>query len=455
MSSNSVPNASEDQEDIILPDDSLEGERFQALALISPPNRPRLHLSSNKGFTASSTESTVAPGSRHSFDPAQLPCMSETQKRLDPFLNIPQPPWVLASDRSDTPRFWASSLDACRLPLKPSSNIYDKTRTWRNFAKSSSSANSPAKSTSQGVTTLTVPIPAQTGFEGLEHPYQPNPSHCADLLDDDPEVLTRMWKDFASVVDSRPRSFDHLKWKPPTESKTKKQDVTDVDTPIEPNMSIAVCPTPLCTAVIPAALYHQRPYLEHFSNTMSPTRGHELIHPITSLSLPEPSGLSELVTLINDLGLSQQHAVQCPCAAAEEQTPITDTVPSAGLSPGMDANFEIPADNESIRSFGLTSLFEEFEEFEDPATDNNSDMMTIELPNAEFEDSAYFSTHESEWEVACSEPDASEDAWEDFDWDAEDQWGDALSQCERVFGDWDIAEEAEGDDWAEIHRRLA
>lgn len=74
----------------------------------------------------------------------------------------------------------------------------------------------------------------------------------SDFIDDDPEIVERMWNAFeATIYDKSPSYKPQIRER----SNTSASEVTVVP---ENTIEVAACPTPTCTALVPARLYHQQ-----------------------------------------------------------------------------------------------------------------------------------------------------------------------------------------------------
>ncbi|KPI43298.1 uncharacterized protein AB675_6950 [Cyphellophora attinorum] len=413
-----------------LPDDSLEEERIQAFlrscgqALPDPAIWSDQSATAKTGGTGIQSKSTPTVGHQdlsvlHSNDPP-------TEGAGELFRNVPEPPWTICSSIFNTQLARRGSSGQRPVPIETTSDIYRSSKEmrvtvyqrrledlWTPFTANASDASNPTSpSLDECMEMIDTGRPVQRDGSPASTPM--------DLIDDDPETIERMWDAFESTIcGSDTDTMALARTAPPRSTIDRPRERLDSDATIIPEIDIAVCSAPDCTALVPASLYRQsvelqldRPY-----NAVSFARKFAGADRCTLWPSPSSVGLS---TWLKDLGIEQEHTPNCDMGKHESsayRVVMNELLQSANRSNDANGNDEIA---NSAASFGLTSLFEEFEDttaYAAPVTTNVKEMnvQTATSPS-DADDDGYFSSHVSDDEIAHSEAAFSEVEW-DFDWD--------------------------------------
>lgn len=390
-----------------LPDDSLEEDRVKAFLLTCNNARSALVPVAEQDTAMTSTPLA----SDQHFNPANLPILKSHLK--NDYQSIPQPPWVIPLDKGtltvpqpgrslesspdgSVVRFFNDSLSESTRRLVdhlgyPTTTDLRRSKSW------------PAQ---EATSTVGGSVIQHLGLSENAHG---NITTTLDLIDDNSEVLDRMWQalDARSYVDrSKQSRYDFTQQQVVDQGSPEECINSDNDRSL--SIDIAACPTSNCTALVPARLF-QHQYIgwpkwnvAGFAQTS---------YPILGAVLPKSkqlTGMDGLLAWLRDLGLEQQHTPKCNASAAE----------------GSQSNI-------LMETFGLDQLFQECDDEGRPETSEQ-----VIQPMDDSDEETFYSLHESEQEIDPEEGQRSEDEWADFDWDWEMEWEEPLSLAREKQGAW-------------------
>lgn len=394
-----------------LPNDSLEDERLEAFLLSYGHDSPTPSVRSYDYLCHHNANKKL--GDLQCINSSKLLARTESSSYHVPvgFRNIPQPPWIISSGR----------------PTE-SQDSDEETNTSGVSSKRTELSTSPP---SLEPCELLFPLLADAGDPNnadrsiedrdCDHPAE------AEFIDDDPETIERLWNAFEAVVSDAYGANRSSSWRfSPQSSLRLESSESSQGTFVQPQRAffeIASCPTPACTALVPASLYrHQyfgwpRWHMEDYRESAFPFLGAS----IPAKAKPDTSLITEWC---EGLGIGQLHEEGC-----RNTTDVVSSEPETA-------------------NFSNTNVDDTTCSVESDDQDSTDQAVSASMDELLDEDGSL--AYESACEVAHEEAALSDDDWAELDWEDEALWEEADGTKTEVHGDWDTSS-----DWEEVLQRLA